>query len=123
MMTLQKLRLCYCLAFVVAFVMLGLGLLHASLAFQIHSDVSGAYGSVSEALGFAGVLGAVLAGALRSIVQHIEALEAELAKFVENDGDPKLAAKRLSNFLWNMRKPEPPITLPNNEGDASGRFS
>ena len=122
MMTLQKLRLCYCLAFVVAFVMLGLGLLHASLAFQIHSDVwarTAPFQKHSVLRGYS----AQYLRMLRSIVQHIEALEAELAKFVENDGDPKLAAKRLSNFLWNMRKPEPPITLPNNEGDASGRFS
>ena len=55
------------------------------------------------------------------IVQHIEALETELAKFVESDADPKLAARTFADFLRTMRKTKSSIMPPNNEGNGPGR--
>ena len=119
-LSLQKLRWAYRVAFVVSFVLLGFAYRYASMATEF-SDLAGAsqaYGAASTALGMAGLLGAMVAAALQMIVRHIDALESELAKFVENDADPKLAARTLADFLRKMREIEPLTRDPRmNEGN------
>ncbi len=90
-----------------ALALIGFAYKYSSMAVEFSEglpDVSRTFGVVSGAYGMAGLLGGIIAGSLKMIVQHIEALETELEKFVESDGDPKLAAQTLADFLRKMRK-------------------
>ena len=56
---------------------------------------------MAEATGFcmAGLIGGAVFIALRTIVNHFESLESELAKFLKNEADPKSAAQAFAKFL------------------------
>jgi hypothetical protein len=62
-----------------------------------------------------GFLGTIIALVLKIVVHRIQALESELAKFVENDADPKAAAQTLADYLRKVR-PSKQMPSPGNGG-------
>jgi hypothetical protein len=113
---LQELRWAYRAVFLFAVVLLGFEFFETSMAREV-----GGSGIASGDLGWVAILGVWAAMALRKIVQHIEVLEGELAKFVERrDIDRESAAQVLANFLRDVARrkdtPTPRIAR------AIGRF-
>ena len=102
MPSIQKLRLACWGVTATSIILLFFAYKYSSMAVEFAggpSDAARTFGTVSEAFTFAGLLGGVIAGALRMIVQHIDSLETALAKFVTSDADPKMAADALAAFL------------------------
>jgi hypothetical protein len=123
MPTIQNLRRMYRTAFVVTFALIGFSLHFSSMALKFSHDLPDASRTSCAAaivLCLTGMLGGVLAGALKMIVWHIELLERELAKIAESEADFQSAARALADFLQQVgppKTPEPPHVM-----RAVGRF-
>jgi len=93
----QQLRWLYHIVYFGGFFMLGSALLSCLMV-----PVASPFSNVSQAFSMAGMLIVCGGRALRLIVRNIEALETELAKFVESE-DPASASRAFANFLRGAR--------------------
>lgn len=84
------------------FVLVGFGVYYSWMAVHlVERDpvTSSIFGPLSFAFGSSGVFIGFGGTALRLIVRHLEDLETRLARFVEDDADPKATAQALVSFL------------------------
>jgi uncharacterized protein HemY len=102
MLKLRTLRAAYLFVFAFTFLLFVAAMLLGSSFLATRARdlrVSIFLGDLSIVLLMVSTLAIMVAKALREIVKHIEALQGELAKFVENEADPRAAAQTLAAFL------------------------